>query len=263
LSENLTRHGGKIGQELTRFSDQALVQKSDIQQTGLQETEEQETAEQHDVVVRQALLSFGLSKSAADKLAKNFPEELILKKLDLAQWLVNTGSPTIARNPAGWLRKAIEDDYPPPRNYKEARKKKDQSGSTTQDEEHEVKERRGIEAEFRRGKAQAKEQLLQEFPPRPVGEGLTTHTAWELALANLKGLVGLADYETWLKDTVLMEVKGRAARIAAGTPYRVAWIERRLYQPISSTLSNILKRDLDLQFVATALHPEWETDVCR
>jgi phage replication O-like protein O len=216
----------------------------------------QETEEQHDVVVREALQNFGISKSTADKLTKNFPEESILEKLDLAQWLVSTGSPTVAKNPAGWLRKAIEEDYTPPRNYESPKQKKEESARTTQLAEREAKERSIVEAEYRRVRAESRERLLQEFPPEPVGEGLTTHTAWELVLNNLKDQVGVASYETWLKDTVLLEVTGQVARIAVGTPHKIAWVERRLYQPITSALKDVLKRDLDLQFVATPLNTE-------
>jgi hypothetical protein len=208
------------------------------------------------VVVRQALQNFGISKHVADNLANNFPEELILEKLDLAQWLVSTGSPTVAKNPAGWLRKAIEEDYTPPRNYESSKQKKEESARATQLAEREAKERSIVEAEYRRVRAKAKEQLLQQFPPNPVGEGLTTHTAWELVLNNLKDQVGLASYETWLKDTVLLEVTGQAARIAVGTPHKIAWVERRLYHPIASALKDVLKRDLDLQFVTAPLNTE-------
>jgi hypothetical protein len=207
-------------------------------------------------VVLQQLQNFGISKSAAANLTKNFPEELILEKLDLAQWLVSTVSPTVANNPAGWLRKAIEEDYTPPRNYESPKEKKEKSAKAAQIAQREAKERSIAEAEYRRVKAKVKEQLLHEFPPKPVGEGLTTHTAWELVLNNLKDQVGVASYETWLKDTVLLEVTGQAARIAVGTPHKIAWVERRLYQPIASALKDVLKRDLDLQFVASSLNTE-------
>jgi hypothetical protein len=243
VSQNDTRGGLKMRQ--------ARVSKQDTQQTVIQET-----VEQHNVVVRQALQNFGISKPAADNLTRNFPEELILGKLDLAQWLVSTGSPTVAKNPSGWLRKAIEEDYTPPRNYESPKQKKEKSAKADQIAEREAKERSIAEAEYRRVKAESRERLLQEFPPEPVGEGLTTHTAWELVLNNLKEQVGVDSYETWLKDTVLLELTEHAARIAVGTPNKIAWVERRLYQPIASALKDILKRDVDLQFVVTPLNTE-------
>jgi hypothetical protein len=215
-----------------------------------------EGPEEADNIVRQALQSFGISKGVASKLVKGYAEAHILDKLDLAQWLVSTGSPTVAKNPAGWLRKAIEEDYAPPRNYESLREKKAKTERSAKVAQREAEERSIAEAEYRRVRAESRERLLQEFPPEPVGEGLTTHTAWEQVLNNLKEQVGVASYETWLKDTVLLEVTGQAARIAVGTPHKIAWVERRLYQPIASALKDVLKRDLDLQFVASSLNTE-------
>jgi hypothetical protein len=207
------------------------------------------------VVVGQALENFGISKSAANKLTQNFPEELIMEKLDLAQWLVSTGSPSVAKNPAGWLRKAIEEDYTPPRNYESSKQRKAKTEKASQLAKRQAKERQLVEAEYRRVKAEAKEQLLQEFPPTLIGEGLTTHTAWEQALQKLKDQVGVANYETWVKDTVLLEVTDRAAKIAAGSPFQVAWLERKLYPQIVNALKDVLKRQLDLQFITTSPDP--------
>ena len=201
------------------------------------------------VVVKESLQNFGISKSAATQLSADYPEELILDKLNLAQWLVSTGSPAVSKNPAGWLRKAIEEDYTPPRNYESSRDKKEKSARAAQIAEREAKERGLMTAEYNRVRAESKEQLLQKFPPEPVGEGMTTHTAWEQVLDNLKEEVGEANYETWLKDTVLLEVSDSAAKIVVASPFAVAWIERRLYKPIKGTLKDVLKRDVDLQFV--------------
>jgi hypothetical protein len=106
------------------------------------------------------------------------------------------------------------------------------------------------EEEYRRVKAESKAQLLEQYPPQPVGEeGLTTESVWDLTLKRLKDQVPEATYETWLKDTVLLQVTDRAARIAVPSAFAVAWLERRLYREISQALQNILQYDVDLQFV--------------
>jgi hypothetical protein len=69
-----------------------------------------------DVVL--ALQNFGISKKQAVKLAKEHPHEYILEKLELVQWFRDTKSPLVAKNPAGFARRAIEEDYPAPPQYK-------------------------------------------------------------------------------------------------------------------------------------------------
>lgn len=237
-----------LGKKMILGGDQnftkPLVKERYPQQTVLQETEVQQ-----DVVVRQALQNFGISKSGATKLAQDYPEELILEKLSLAQWLTSTGAPAVSKNPSGWLRKAIEEDYAPPKNFESPREKKAKSEEDVRLAERETKERQVMEAEFHRVRAETKEQLLEQYPAKPVGGGLDTHSAWELALGRLKDEVGLASYETWLKDTVLLSVTDRVAEIAVASPYIGAWIERKLYKEIAGTLKKVLSKDLDLRFL--------------
>jgi plasmid replication initiation protein len=57
-----------------------------------------------------ALMACGLSLRLAAKLDRLYPER-IQSKIDIFEQLKKTNSQLIARNPAGWLRKAIEDDY--------------------------------------------------------------------------------------------------------------------------------------------------------
>lgn len=58
----------------------------------------------------EALVSRGLSFKIATRLNDQYPER-IASKLDLFDHLVNARSPLVSKNPVGWLRKAIEDDY--------------------------------------------------------------------------------------------------------------------------------------------------------
>jgi hypothetical protein len=180
--------------------------------------------------VRHALEAFGVSKGAAKKLAQSCPEAHILDKLELAQWLVSTGSPLVAKNPAGWLRRAIEEDYAPPKNYQSSQQqaKGEREAKIAQAE---VRERRMAEEEYRRVKAETKAQLLKQYPPQPIGEeGLTTESVWDLTLQRLKEQVPAATYETWLQDTVLLQVTDQAAQIAVSSAFAIAWLERRMYR---------------------------------
>ena len=93
-----------------------------------------EKPDEDGVVVREVLQDFGMSKAAANKLARSYPEAHIVDKLELAQWLVDTESSLVAKNPAGWLRKAIEEDYTPPKNYESARRKRSHRSEAAKDQ---------------------------------------------------------------------------------------------------------------------------------
>ncbi len=67
------------------------------------------------VDVAQDLQNFGIAQSAATKLMQDHPAAYIKGKVAMAQGLVAAGSPLVSQNPAGWLRRAIEEDYTLPK----------------------------------------------------------------------------------------------------------------------------------------------------
>jgi hypothetical protein len=234
-------------------SNDELVQSFGDQFPEYQAPETAVTKEEHDVVSH-ALEHFGVSKGVASKLANSYPEQHILDKLELAQWLVSMGSPLVTKNPAGWLRKAIEEDYAQPRNYQSSRQHQAGEEGEAKIAQAEARKRRMAEEEHRRVKAETKAQLLEQYLPQPIGqEGLTTESVWDLTLMRLKEQVPVATYETWLKDTVLLQVTDLVAKILVPSPFAIAWLERRMYREISHILRDILHYDVDLQFLASPL----------
>lgn len=103
LSQNETRGG--LSQNETR-----LVPKWDIQETVKQETEQQH-------VVVDLLIEKGISKVVAKKLTKQFDRAYIEEKIAFLDFLAKT-NPAKIKNPKGWLRSAIEQDFAIPDGYK-------------------------------------------------------------------------------------------------------------------------------------------------
>jgi hypothetical protein len=94
----------------------------------------------------------------------------------------------VVKNPAGWLRKAIEEDYAPPRNYQRSRQHKSKEAKDTKIPQPEARERHIPKEECHQVTEGAKTQLLEQHPPQPVGEeGLTTKETWNLALETQPG----------------------------------------------------------------------------
>jgi replication initiator protein A len=113
--------GTRAKEEIKQFSKQgALPPPDDLEPAQSpatstpQQTDEDNAV--YDVVV--TLRNFGISKKIAERLAKEHEHEYILEKLELVQWFRDTKSPLVAKNPAGFARRAIEEDYPAPTQYK-------------------------------------------------------------------------------------------------------------------------------------------------
>jgi Bacteriophage replication protein O len=221
-----------------------------------QETAKQET----DVVdVAQALENFGIAKSTATRLMQSYPTQYIREKLVMAQGLMAARSHLVSQNPAGWLRKAIEENYSPPRPYERHRQRH-------------VREKKGarlVQAEPREPQmAKEQSQRVQTIatePERTVATLNREHipdkketektsrenqATWNKALENLQADLPPGETEARLAGTTLIEVTDTAARIRVNNPFALAWLERRMYGQIAKAMKGVVGKDLDLQFVA-------------
>jgi hypothetical protein len=64
------------------------------------------------------MMEFGLAQSIAEDLARRFDDEYIQTKIEYLRRQLRRNRRSI-RNPSGWLRKAIEENFTPPDSYTE------------------------------------------------------------------------------------------------------------------------------------------------
>ena len=230
------------------------------------------------VAVSQELEHFGIAKSAVTKLMQDYPAAYIRKKLETAKELVSAGSALVSQNPAGWLRKAIEEDYAPPsisqrHRPRHIREKKDTKPAHPEPREQQMPKEESQQAQ--NVSTQSEQNVATERPqcPQTVStqwqlavptlyrvsntekkEAEKTirenETTWNLALEKLKADLPPGEAETRLNGTTLLQVTDTAARIGAPSAFAIAWLERRMYRQISKAMKGVLGKDLDLQFVA-------------
>ena len=58
-------------------------------------------------------------------------------------------------------------------------------------------------------------------------------------------------YDTWLKDTRLVGMDGHTAIVAVPTESTKEWLERRMYQGMAKELTNVLGREVEIEFMPT------------
>jgi Bacteriophage replication protein O len=214
-----------------------------------QETVKQETAV---VDVAKDLENFGIAKSVATKLTQDYPEEYIREKVVMAQGLVAAGSCLVSQNPAGWLRRAIEEDYSTSPTYHRSRHK---TG--------EAEDRKTVQAVARATSEVVREQRIPKEEPQraqnvpteqkePEKTDRENEATWNKTLEQLKQDLTPEEAEYRLNGTTLIEVTDTAARIGYANPNALAWLERRLYGQIAKAIKGVLGKDLDLQFIAAS-----------
>jgi hypothetical protein len=208
-----------------------------------EQKKEEQKKDSDDVAVSQELQNFGMTPSAAANLTQRYPAQYIREKLVMARGLVAAGSCLVSQNPAGWLRRAIEEDYHPYRNA-ERHQQRSHRGK---------KHDKGVRAEPK------KQHVPQEVPQpaqivptektEPEKTSRENQTIWSKTIEQLKEAQPREEVEARFTGTTLIEVTETAARIGVTNPYARAWLERRLYGQIAKALKGVLGKDLDLQFV--------------
>ena len=220
VSENRVRGSVKIGDGGVRLS-------------GTQQTVLQETEEQHVIVVLAQLQKFGLSDKVSADFTEKYPAAYLTGKLQQAQALVDQDSPLVGRNPAGWLRKAIEENFQPAESSSTRKQKK-------------VAAAVGVEKEIA---DTIRERYREQSTPEPIGDaGLTAETAWAETLDQLKEKLPGSAYQR-LEATALLSVADNSAVVMVPDASAAEYLNRRLYQSIARGLGDVVGQEVELQFI--------------
>lgn len=199
--------------------------------------------------VIQALTKFGITRKVAERYSRAYPPAYLLAKLDLCSWLVDTKSPLAAKNPAGYLRRAIEDDYAPPAEFvpKAQREAKEQ--------ERRRKTERVAAQLQRQEKAQEHARLAAQnarrraFAGQPIiGTDLTTTEAWKTILERLEQELSRGNYAL-VAPSILVEVDGETALIAFPSDFAREYAETRLTSTLRRLLIETLGRSVKVEFI--------------
>src|SRR5512134_2603761 len=75
---------------------------------------------------------------------------------------------------------------------------------------------------------------------------------WRAALGELQVSLSPANYETWLRDTQLVDVEEQRFRIAVPNGFAKDWLETRYRSLISQTLARIVGYSVQVEFVVGA-----------
>jgi hypothetical protein len=237
-----------------------------------QQTVPQETVSQHDVVVAteriqnagqavhpaptpstahelaDALVAFGITPRVAADLIQRFSESHILSKLDVAAYLVESRSPSVAKNPAGYLRRAIEEDWTAPTGSPTTTRRARQHRAAPQAVPRLDEERHQAERLARQVLAQARTAQASQLPSYPIpGSPLTTETAWSAALAVIRGRVSETNFGMFFRDTQLLRAEAGEALIAAPNGFVRDYLQERLASTIRAALDEVLGQPYEVR----------------
>jgi hypothetical protein len=204
-----------------------------------QKKEEQNKA--YDDGVAQALKNFGMTPTAIPALLERYPVAYIREKLRMTHGLLAEGSALVTKNPVGWLRRAIEENYKPPRHKG---RMPSAPGRNRQQPAGIPEEEPGAQGFVLTSPVV----LPQPRQTRPQPDR-QTQFVWEQAVEHLKHNLPAGETAHRLTDTQLIEVTDTKAVILVPNRTVAALLERRFYLQIAKALKEVVGKDLDLQFV--------------
>jgi phage replication O-like protein O len=232
--------------------------------TKQREQKKEEQKKDNVVDVAKDLGNFGIAQSAITKLIQDYPVVYIKEKLAMTQGLVAARSGLVSQNPAGWLRRAIEEDYtlpkPSERHWQRSGRGR-QNAKLTQAksrEQYKPEEESQLTRNAATGLAQHPQNVAAHNrendteKKEPEETSRENESIWQQTVEKVQE--GLPASDTGeaaakLTGTALLEVTETAALIGVTNPHALVWLERRLYGQIANALKGVVGKDVDLQFV--------------
>lgn len=116
------------------------------------------------------LVKCGVSAAHAKRLVREHDHDLIIERIDLLDFLIAKGGGAAPRNPAGWLVKAITDNYEAPPEFKSTKQKLEEATERKKKEKAKAEAAAKQKAEMSRLRDERTEQVkraqtyLDELP---------------------------------------------------------------------------------------------------
>jgi hypothetical protein len=184
------------------------------------------------------LIGLGLSPQIAQRLARRYRAEHLLEKIDYLAFLQAT-QPQQVKNPRGWLRRAIEEDYGPPDGYRHGHGREAATPDTPA--RHEA---------LRQGESSAwRVPVLtwQEWVVQSHGLDPDLITLTEQAQALLKFQMPESIYQARAAQLLILEVGETQVRLAVPSAVSAAWIANRLNRLFEQVLAQLLGQRVTIE----------------
>jgi hypothetical protein len=242
-----------VGNEGTKGREQRALpvgNESNPQQTGEQETEKHHHGGEQ---MSRELIGFGLTANVARQLSEIHPAAYIRTKLDHVQWLMQTKSAAVVKNPAGYLRRAIEQDFPSPPGYQSPQQREVAKAARERRRAETLAAFAATAARDRASRPDLVQLAMRACPPQLIpGTAMDTQAAWRDVLEILAHEVSLATYSALLAHTALASCNDAKALVAGPSSMIIGLLRQRLSGLISDSLASSLGFRVAIDFCTFA-----------
>jgi phage replication O-like protein O len=226
--------------------------------TKQREQKKEEQKKESVVDVTKDLGNFGIAESAVKDLVQCYPAAYIKEKLEMAKGLVAARSSLVSQNPAGWLRRAIEEDYTLPKTSERHRQRSGREKKHTKltqakaKEQHTPEERSQPVQNVATKPVQCPQNVVTPEKKEAEKTDRENQATWNKTVEQVTKDLPPGEAADRLAGTALLAVTETAATIFVPNRTAIPWLERRLYGQLTKAMKGVLGKDLDLQFIAAS-----------
>jgi hypothetical protein len=186
------------------------------------------------LLVRQRCQHLGVADPILDVWAERYPAQYLARQLD---WLPSRHP----RDPAAMLVSAVQQQWEEPANYdaEQSRQIWDEwlaAGAAPAPA--------GGDDESGSSEIEAESALVVP------GTDLDVHRIWARVLEELRLQMTRATFDTWLRGSRVVDVRGGALVVRVRDGYAVEWLRARWLAPIQRTVAGVVGCDVGIQFEA-------------
>lgn len=189
-----------------------------------------------------ALIEQGITKRVARQLVTQYSRQQIENNLDWFAWKCKTNPGAIKTNPAGLLRRAIEQDYAAEGQHRGFQTRKQKAAISAkqkerlQAQEKLVEERNRQQAAALQQKEKARAKRLERLRER-YGTTAKLQPVWQSVLKKLKTEITPLKFDLHLAKSELLSMGNNQAVVSVPTGFTKTWIEDNVPNVIEDALS--------------------------
>lgn len=192
-----------------------------------------------------ALIDRGIKATVARQLTRSYSRQRIEANLDWWAWKQDKDPTSIKSNPAGLLRRAIEDDYASEGHHQGFQTRQQKAAAASQQKQR-LQQQKKLAAE-REGQQQASVQQKEaarakqlEMLRKRYGSTITLQKQWQSVLEKLRTKITPLKFKLHLAKSELLSMSNNQAVVSVPTGFTKTWIEDNVSKVIQEALSEYL-----------------------
>lgn len=243
--------------------DTPVSHQRDTQQTVLQQTVRQQqqnntanvTSSYHDREIAAALVDRGIDHWVVQELIHRHDRERLINNIDLFEHVLKNSPQTVSKNPAGWLRRAIEQDYATTGKHHGFQTRRQKAARATAQKQRLATQQKRVDTREREQRALLQQQDLARRKRLETLREQYHSTAqeqkiWTDVLKTLRAKISTTSFNLYLSQSHLLLIQGEQAVVAVPNAFIQNRIEAQWAGEIAQMLAEKGKQQkMTMQFI--------------